>query len=379
MPAPAQPQTVCILGFHRSGTSLTARIANLLGVPLGDESELLPAAETDNPRGYWEPRWMNQLNDELLAALGTSWWEPLPAAPGWETSDEIAPLRQRAQDLVAAKLGHTSFRAVKDPRLSLTLPFWRPLLGEVRCLVCLRNPIDAVASLQRRPEPTRSVRAWGELWLEYTARALHETRDDRRLLVFYEDYFQDAERAVSRLASFLGIPVEERSERVARALPEISSELRRHVTTARELAADPAVPAATRLLYLSLRAGHALRGTGPEGGDPAEHLAEAIERAAPDVWWVSRNAGAYEHATAELAAVRSELADRSAELVARDDELNAVRNRARNLDELLAHAHQEAAAAHASLDQIRASRSWRLTAPLRRMARWTRTDSASAA
>jgi hypothetical protein len=353
------PHTVCMMGFHRSGTSLTARVVNLLGIPLGDESELLEATETDNPRGYWEPRWMNDLNDELLATFGTQWWEPFSAPLGWEQSDTVAALRARAQQLVATKLGETTARAVKDPRLSLTFPFWRPLLGDVSCLICVRNPIDAVGSLQRRPEPTLSVRAWGGLWLEYTARALHATRGLRRMLVFFEDYFDDPVTAVTRIASFLGVADDELVERAA---AEISDELRRHLTPPAELAADPGVPAATRMVYLALRAGN----------DASEELADAIERAAPDLWWTSRIAAAYEHTADELAATRTELIGHLAELDGRAAQVRELEAHRRDLDQQLAQARDETAVVRAELQRLRTSRSWRLTAPLRRTAQRAR-------
>jgi hypothetical protein len=42
---------VCVLGFARSGTSLTMRLLDLLGVELGPREDLLPAIEAENPRG----------------------------------------------------------------------------------------------------------------------------------------------------------------------------------------------------------------------------------------------------------------------------------------------------------------------------------------
>ena len=46
------PPPVLILGMHRSGTSLTARVANLLGVSLGDSARMV-TTQYDNPRGFW--------------------------------------------------------------------------------------------------------------------------------------------------------------------------------------------------------------------------------------------------------------------------------------------------------------------------------------
>jgi hypothetical protein len=364
------PRTVCVVGFHRSGTSLTARTLALLGVDLGAVEDLLPAAETDNPRGYWEPRWMNDLNDELLTTLGSHWWEPLSVAPGWEGSVELAPLRDRARALLDAKLGDGPVRGWKDPRASLTLPFWRPLVDEPRYVICVRNPIDAVASLQRRPEPTLSVQAWGELWLEYTARALQETVGAPRLLVFYEDYFGDGREQIGRLADFAGVPLGE-DDRATAALAEIAGDLRHHSTSPRELAADPGVPVAARTLFLALRAAQDLRCAGESPPADAATLADAIERIAPELWWASRQAADAERRAAAQEQLAEQLAAARTALKARIAELAAAAAREQELEAQLQRAGMAADRAHGALAQLQQSLSWRVTAPLRRARRGT--------
>lgn len=376
-PEESSATTISVLGFHRSGTSLTARVLNLLGVDLGAQDDLLAAGEVDNPRGYWEPRWMNEINDELLATLGSSWWKPFPATPGWERDPRLDALRERAAATLEQKLGDVQLRGWKDPRTTLTLPFWRQLVPEQRYVVCVRNPIDAVASLQRRPEPTLPVLEWGELWLEYLARALVETTGRPRMVVFYDDFFSaEAERLVERLAEFAGVPLRPDDERRAPALAVAEGNLRRHATSARELAADPGVPAAARTAYLALRAV-----TAPGGDDDAcaadERLDRAIERVVPDLWWSLRSArDAARTAEAETAATAlegeraleraSELADElRAEIDGRGTALAAGVERERHLNALLEQRERELAATRSQLATVHRSLSWRLTAPLR--------------
>lgn len=173
--------TVCVLGFGRSGTSLTMQVLKTLGVEIGADEDLLAPQEADNARGYWEPSWMVELNDEILAALGTTWWKPFRGSLGWAEAPELAPLRARAKQLFEEKLGRAAVTGWKDPRTTLTLPLWRQVIPEPLYVICLRSPVDAIASIQRRPEPTLSVREWSELWLEYTARALQETAGRQQL------------------------------------------------------------------------------------------------------------------------------------------------------------------------------------------------------
>src|SRR5205823_6297255 len=59
-------RAVCVLGMTRSGTSLTMRTLNLLGVYLGPESELLPGPDASNPKGFWEQDKLKRLNNAIL-------------------------------------------------------------------------------------------------------------------------------------------------------------------------------------------------------------------------------------------------------------------------------------------------------------------------
>src|SRR5262245_51591182 len=96
----ARGRIVCVLGMHRTGTSVVARLMNLLGIDLGAEEHLL-GPQPDNPKGFWEYQPILDLNEEILGRLGGNWHEPPPLPPGWETAAEFADLRQRARDLVA--------------------------------------------------------------------------------------------------------------------------------------------------------------------------------------------------------------------------------------------------------------------------------------
>ena len=65
--ADAERCCILVLGMHRSGTSVTTRIINLLGVDL--PQALVPPAD-NNPTGYWESRDLLTLHDRLLASGG---------------------------------------------------------------------------------------------------------------------------------------------------------------------------------------------------------------------------------------------------------------------------------------------------------------------
>src|SRR4051812_25570543 len=90
---------ICIVGMHRSGTSMITRLLNLCGLSLGPEDELLPPNEF-NTEGYWENDKFVKINDELLTHFGGG-WDVVPTFPeGWEHRSELDPIRRRTEELV---------------------------------------------------------------------------------------------------------------------------------------------------------------------------------------------------------------------------------------------------------------------------------------
>lgn len=390
---------VCVLGFGRSGTSLTTRLLNLLGVDVGPQADLLAAADGDNPRGYWEPRWMIELNDEILARLGTVWQQPFPAEPGWESRPELDDLRERARELLREKFGAARLWGWKDPRVMLTLPFWQQLVPDARYVICLRNPADVISSFQRRPEPNLALEEWGDLWMEYNARALRETRERPRMLVFYEDLFHDGPGEIARMASFLGLPAPQDGDPAHRALlDEIEPGLRHHSTSPVELAGMWGIAPAARTFFLAMRAGESGRRSGLVASAQGYDVADAIERVTPDLWYERRlltaaraereqlagqlDARGREHAEllAELHGTRqrldAELAQSEAERARLQERLTAAQG---ELSYAAAHhreTHAELAALQGTLahqqelvDGLQTSLSWRITTPLRALKR----------
>src|ERR1700679_93072 len=141
---------VLVLGPSRSGTSAITRLLALLGVELGPEQALLPPAG-ENAKGFFEHRPIVRINKELLERLGGSWSEPPRPAAGWEQDAALGDLRARAREVLRADFGQARLWGFKDPRTSLTLPFWEGLLGgEASYVICHRRPLDSARSLEQR-------------------------------------------------------------------------------------------------------------------------------------------------------------------------------------------------------------------------------------
>ena len=219
-PEPVGPVIVTVTGMHRSGTSLAARAVNLLGVSFG-RSDALMRPGADNPAGYWENRFVKELDDEVLAALGGSWDQPPVLAPGWELDPALDELVERAAatmerdlldgapDPAGAGPSHVGF---KEPRLSLLYPFWQRVVALDASIVVVRHPREVAAFLAARNglAPAES----STLWLRYVLTALAQA--PRPIVVRHHDLVADPGAVVGRIAAHLGLdpPVAEVSRLV---------------------------------------------------------------------------------------------------------------------------------------------------------------------
>jgi hypothetical protein len=271
---------VVVLGPSRSGTSAITRLLALLGVELGPEQALLPPAG-ENARGFFEHRPIVRINKELLERLGGSWYEPPRPAAGWELDAGLDDLRARAREVLAADFGEARLWGFKDPRTSLTLPFWEGLLGwEAGYVICHRRPLDSARSLEQR----NGIRLDDgvALWVRYMAGALAHTAGRRRIVVGYEELFGDREALVGELAGFLGAGEPGADQQVRRQVREwIEDDLRHHASTLRELVEHPAVSAEAQALHLLLELAIAGRGDGDAGGgldDALDGMARTLLR-----------------------------------------------------------------------------------------------------
>ena len=208
--ARAWPSTlVCVTGMHRSGTSVAAGLLASLGVDFGpDEGMLEPADE--NPHGFWEQRVVADLNDDVLAALGGSWYEPPILADGWAATPTLDGMRDRIDGVLGGLFGARAAAGLKDPRMSLLLPLWRTRSPRVASILLVRDPREVAQSLARRNGIHSERSAY--LWLRYVAAAWRN--DPAHLLVHYAQLFDELDTTLDRVCTFLSLDPPSRDARI---------------------------------------------------------------------------------------------------------------------------------------------------------------------
>src|ERR1700730_1114331 len=243
---------ICILGMHRSGTSLLTRIVNLIGVNLGSPEDFTTEPFADNPTGYWEHHDIAAISDAIIKRYGGSWDETPLLPPGWETAAAIDDLRHRAQQLVQNQFGEVQLWGWKDPRTCLTLPFWQQLLPNMRYIICLRNPVDVSRSIDHRDG--LSAEKSSNLWFTYVSSALNYTEGKPRLVIFYEDVMDDCLRELQRLAEFIGKPERGKQVDVQEAVHEfIEKGLQHYHASIVQATASSRIDLRAKALYLAQR------------------------------------------------------------------------------------------------------------------------------
>jgi hypothetical protein len=239
------PSPICIAGMHRSGTSLVARLLHACALFLGPAEEFIQPGP-DNPEGFWENISFMKLNDRILAQFGGRWNKPPSFPAHWEFAPKVESLFAEAEEMVGRFRGHSSW-GWKDPRNSLTIPFWRRLIPDLKVVVCVRNPLEVGHSLLVRGDSTSASQF--ELWLTYYRQLLSAVPPTRRIVTHYQSYFQNARAEVRRVSDWIDLQVSD--EAVDRACAHVSAGLRHHRVMTAELS-EANMPDEVLRLYLSL-------------------------------------------------------------------------------------------------------------------------------
>ncbi|MFA9459044.1 sulfotransferase family protein [Halalkalibacter sp. AB-rgal2] len=200
-------KVVCILGMHRSGTSMTARMINLLGVHLGNPHEVISKGGQFNEKGFWEHKGITQTQQRILRSLSRSWDTNQPLPENWWKNKKIEPLKRQLSAIINKDFSNKKIWGWKDPRTCLLLPMWNELLSNknvnIHYLIVVRNPLDVVYSLERRNGFTLADSF--QIWLLYVLNSLYWTNGMQRMIIDYDDFLQNWEWRIQEVVKELRV------------------------------------------------------------------------------------------------------------------------------------------------------------------------------
>lgn len=186
---------VLVLGMHRSGTSVLTRVLERMGCFTGEPGDFNPP-EPDDPQGYHERSDVWQVDEAVLAHLGATWYDLGGFDLAALAPEDRSAFEARAAEVVARLAPHRPW-AIKDPRLSLLLPLWRPALEQPFVVLVWRRPLEVARSLAARdalPLPLGIA-----LWELYNLAALAASAGLPRLLLAHGELVAHPAEVAGRL------------------------------------------------------------------------------------------------------------------------------------------------------------------------------------
>ena len=337
-------EAILVLGMHRSGTSAVARVLNLLGGAISED--LLPA-DAYNETGYWESEELMRVHQEIFLSYGHDWHHAHSLPPGWWLANGHQRYRDEILGILERDFGDIQLFVVKDPRVSLLVPLWLEVLerfdAKPRFVLALRSPLEVAASLGRAHGLSASRSHL--LWLRYVLEGERWSRGFPRAIVIYDRLLEDWRSLMPATFEALRVDWPNSFEQRAMAVDEFLSPAHRHHSASSEdLDARADVPVWVKTTYRAMQ--------GLVEGRTKESLA-ALD-------------AVHQQLEAADAAFSAELADGL--------EFHRLGNESARLARELATARAEGEAvredleaARAEIEEMLSSRSWRLTAPRRRL------------
>ena len=265
-----------VAGSGRSGTSLFTGILARLGFHV-PQPEVV--ADSTNPRGFSESKWVVDFHTKLLDRAGVQVADARPSA--WALTANVAldeAVKQELRGWLEQQFRQSDHVIIKDPRLSWFLPLWRTCAEEVgaaaRFATVVRHPAAVVESKQR------SYGNWqGEIdrtagWVNQSLFTERATRDHRRSVVRYQDLLDDWTKTVARTGEELDLAAVRAAP--AQAIVQVHEFVDRSLSRSRATWEDLEIP--DRLRELADEVWELMSGLATDGPE-AEPAVERFEAA----------------------------------------------------------------------------------------------------
>jgi len=196
---------IIILGMHRSGTSALTGLLNKYDIDLGKE---LLGAHISNKKGHFENKKVVLFNEQLLAMVNSNWADSMLIDK--ESIRKICDdknLVKKAREIIHNEFGNSNNIAIKDPRISLLLPFWLKVLEldnyNVVAVLSYRDPLEVASSLLKRNN--FKIEYSINLWLKYSYYAELYSRNIKRIFISYDQLISNPKKILDLICTKLNI------------------------------------------------------------------------------------------------------------------------------------------------------------------------------
>ena len=281
-----RPVCILVLGAHRSGTSATTRVLNLIGARIADQ---VVGAAASNLKGHWEPRSLVELHEELLQATRSSWDDLAPFDLSLLSKSAQDSFRRRILRALEDEYGSADVFVVKDPRICRFLPLWLDVLAEfgadVKAVIPLRNPLEVAGSLAARDR--MDARYAQYLWLRYATDAERDSRGCARVFFDFSELLANWPSTIARLCAMLDLRLTWDRDCEKEIDAFLSTELRHQRNSAQDLKSSPTTPALVASAF-SLMQQLIVSDRDPDVLRKLDHVREQLEGETRDILIVTR-------------------------------------------------------------------------------------------
>jgi len=215
-------KTVVILCGHHSGSSMLAGCLHRMGVEMEDEESHQEIGGI-HPKGMWERKQFEIMNDKILDKAGGSWRQPPKEERILQLVNDEA-LASQIKGLV--RQTQKPLWGWKDPRNALTIPVWHPHLVNPYYIVLYRKKLSLLRSHLSQNYQWKfgflNTSEKAEKFIdEYYYRIINFMKTvENKMVVRYESMLTNPIDELKRIAHFIGV------ETNVEALEMIDSSLR---------------------------------------------------------------------------------------------------------------------------------------------------------
>jgi hypothetical protein len=210
-------RVILVIGIIRSGTSAITKGLSTMGVSLLPIPSFFTPSDSFNAKGYWEDIDVKSLNTKMLKSLSVrkSYFRnflPITEAENNYLYDQ--GFFTQASELLCKKLSASQPLGIKDPLITLLLPFWKRVFQasdiSPSFVIALRNPINVVASISRFTEQSSEESCWKFfwMWVSFLLSCVEYAVDDQSIIVDYQELLKNPASQMKRVAHALNLKID---------------------------------------------------------------------------------------------------------------------------------------------------------------------------
>ena len=195
---------IIVLGPDYLSNSIFAGVLNILGINFGKS---LQQSRNNNPEGFIKNKKITRINENILESLNSSYDDIRPLQEKWWQKSYVNNHKKEAISIIEKEFKGPVMFAIKDPRLSRLLPLWIEIFSEIKLIpnvvITIRNPSEFAYSLEKRNG--FSTEKSMNLWMTHMLDAEYYSREFPRTFLTFDRLVSDPEKSIHQISERLTI------------------------------------------------------------------------------------------------------------------------------------------------------------------------------